>query len=66
MRDPARIDQMLDLIREIWQRSPDLRLTQLLINAAGPSDPCAELYQLEDTKLMKKLEAFGKAHDLGR
>lgn len=62
MRDPARIDPLLDLIRDIWRRHPDYRLTQLLINAVGPSDPCSELYQVEDTKLMRKLEAYGNTY----
>lgn len=30
MRDPKRIQEMLSLIEEIWQRNPDLRFNQLL------------------------------------
>jgi hypothetical protein len=26
MCDPVRIDQILDLVRQVWKRSPDLRL----------------------------------------
>ncbi len=32
MRDPARIERMLDHINYIWQKEPDLRLGQLLVN----------------------------------
>lgn len=62
-RDPERIDQVLGLIREIWQRHPDYRLTQLIINAVQPADPCAELYQIEDTVLARKLEAYARTYD---
>ena len=58
MRDPARIEDLLELIADIWRRNPDYRLTQLLMNAASPSDPCPEFYYLEDSELVKKLEAY--------
>ena len=32
MRDPERIQEILDLIKEIWVREPDLRFNQLLYN----------------------------------
>lgn len=48
MRDPKRIDTILSLIREIWHEMPDLRLTQLIMNALKMnSDP----YHVEDDKL---------------
>jgi len=58
MRDPARIEVLLDLIADVWRRHPDYRLAQLLINAANPSEPCPEVYHLEDDELAKKLEAY--------
>lgn len=30
MRDPARIDRILDLLKGIWRENPDIRLGQLL------------------------------------
>lgn len=30
MRDPVRIDQLLDLLRQIWFHHPDLRFNQLI------------------------------------
>jgi hypothetical protein len=32
MRDPERIDKVLEVIRIIWKANPDLRLTQLVLN----------------------------------
>jgi len=37
MRDPARIDRLLELIRARWKASPDLRLGQLLYGARTAS-----------------------------
>lgn len=52
MRDPERIDRILNLIREIWQEYPDLRLGQLLSNFAKFSlDP----YYYEDDIIEKRL-----------
>lgn len=62
MRDPARIEGILDLIADIWQRHPDYRLTQLIMNAANPRDPCPELYYLDDDELRKRLEAYRSTH----
>lgn len=32
MRDPARIDRVIELLRAAWHASPDLRLGQLISN----------------------------------
>jgi hypothetical protein len=58
MRDPERIDGVLAVIREVWKRYPDLRLGQLLVNAVQPSEPCSELYSVEDAPLVRKLESL--------
>lgn len=34
MRDPSRIDRILGRLRAYWSRNPDLRLGQILCNAA--------------------------------
>lgn len=57
MRDPARIPRILDLVREIWCKNPDLRLSQLIINALGVAfDP----YYIEDDILEKALKEYKK------
>ena len=60
MRDPARIDQMLELLREVWTRSPDLRLGQLIVNAVLPQEPCLPVFSIEDTVLARRLECMLK------
>ncbi len=51
MRDPARINRVLNKVRAAWADRPDLRLGQILINLAGNDD----LFQLEDTELERRL-----------
>ncbi|MER0041586.1 hypothetical protein [Pseudomonas sp. MGal98] len=59
MRDPERIDEMLDLIREVWQDNPDLRLGQLIMNAARMREPTAEnIFYIEDGSLAKGLRRY--------
>jgi uncharacterized protein YihD (DUF1040 family) len=57
MRDPERIEPMLSLIREVWTKAPDLRLTQLIMNALNANyDP----YYIEDDDLEKALTKYNK------
>jgi len=57
MRDPKRIEPILQLIREIWNKYPDLRLTQLIMNVLRMNqDP----YYIEDDKLHEKLKDYKK------
>ena len=52
MRDPKRIDVILDMIETIWRAEPDLRLAQIIMNAYGkPGDP----YGYEDNDLLEDL-----------
>jgi len=55
MRDPNRIEPIIQLIKEIWYTYPDLRLTQLIMNALKMNqDP----YYVEDEKLHKALKEY--------
>lgn len=54
MRDPARIDRILGIVKTIWKRAPDLRLMQLLINAVPRMD--VDQYYFEDDELEKALK----------
>jgi hypothetical protein len=55
MRDPAHIDHVLSVVREVWLRNPQLRLGQLLISAAKTTD----IFSIEDMVLA------GQVHKLG-
>ena len=55
MRDPNRIDLVLDAIREVWVKHPDMWLGQLIGNAVQPRRPNAETFATEDIQLVKKL-----------
>lgn len=57
MKDPKRIEKILAIIREIWYANPDLRLTQLIMNALlMKSDP----YYVEDEHLEQMLIKVSK------
>ena len=51
MRDPKRIDTMLQVLEHYWKQNPDMRLGQFIGNIAR--DP--ELYYMEDDKLMCRI-----------
>lgn len=50
MRDPQRIYKILDEIKSLWQKYPDLRLGQLITSAAP------DVFYLEDDELIESLK----------
>lgn len=57
MRDEKRIDRILGLIKEIWEKSPDQRFGQLMINL-GVFKDSPIVWIGEDYKLENKLKKF--------
>ena len=70
-RDPKRIPHILQRIEKIWERCPDLRLGQLIVNcfhstnhvAGGEYEAGVKLYYTEDDVLIEGLEAMYKEID---
>jgi uncharacterized protein YihD (DUF1040 family) len=59
MRDPARINDIVELLGEVWRHEPDLRLGQLVFNAARIRSPNIEdIYSIEDSELKKGLSRY--------
>lgn len=52
MRNPDRIDEVLNTISRVWKKYPDLRLGQLIINVV-PED---RIYNVEDDVLENKIK----------
>jgi hypothetical protein len=57
-RDPARIDQILAAIAEVWHAHPDMRLGQLLVNLLDPE--WNKLFTIEDDVLAQRLREFSE------
>jgi hypothetical protein len=60
MRDPDRIDGVIDAFRKAWKQQPDLRLGQLIVIATRPREACPEVFSIEDGALLKGLEDYLK------
>lgn len=58
MRDPKRIDPIVELLREAWQLMPDSRLTQLVMVTSDKPDDLGALWHVEDNVMEQKLRAF--------
>ena len=56
MRDPERIPEILDELRKVWEKSPDLRLGQLIDNIVTRT-PCP-LFYIEDEDLVERIKEF--------
>lgn len=50
MRDPERIDRIVERLRILWHKMPDQRLGQLLMNIHryGYDDDKVSIWQIED------------------
>lgn len=53
--EPNSAKELLETIEKVWAKYPELRLTQLLVNVIKPSESCAEIYYVEDSKLIELL-----------
>lgn len=60
MRDPKRIDKVLDVVKQAWAKNPDLRFGQLILNLTTNANA---LYYVEDDTMIEALE---KAYDIKR
>ena len=67
MRDPERIQPLLELVAEVWPRDPDMRLGQFLIFAAkvGGWQGGADIYSVEDDVLEAGLAKLKRNYKLG-
>ena len=52
MRDPKRIDIVLQQLVTLWKETPDLRLGQMILNVMND----VQLYYIEDEDLISTLE----------
>jgi len=56
MRDPKRIKKVLNTIERVWNKVPDWRLGQLIVNATKQNDP----FYVDDNDLIVKLDDIEK------
>ena len=52
-RDPDRIPVILQRIEQVWERYPDLRFGQLLLNVFR-----SDFYYVEDEEFARRVEGF--------
>ena len=57
MRDPKRIDEVLEELKTYWDNNPDLRLGQIICNV-GRAYNMEDPFYLEDDKLIYVLKAY--------
>ena len=60
--EPNIEEDVIEAILSAWAEFPNMRLTQLLINAINPEEPCLEVYNVQDGRLIKLLNRFKERH----
>ena len=66
MRDPNRIDRILEAIREAWAKDPDSRLGQLLCNVVRFQSPTLDIFSIEDSELEKFIVRWSEGQVMTR
>jgi len=61
MRDPNRIDGMVDKLATLWERCPDLRLGQLIMIIVAQAErfksiPNPDIFNIEDDEMEKLMD----------
>jgi len=61
IREPSRISKVMRRWQKVWERYPDMRFGQLLVNVIkrehiGPADVGSSLFYSEDVKLVEIAE----------
>ena len=51
-----RAQSLLQALNRAWQANPELRLGQLIVNAAGLKEPQPGIFYVEDTQLLAGLD----------
>ena len=62
MRDPQRIDDFCDRLKEIWKQVPDWRFGQLMCNVLGEvqNNTKQDIFYIEDKPMIEELEKLFK------
>lgn len=59
MRDPKRIDRIINKLRAYWQSQPDLRLGQIVHNLTPDPDGFSdEIFYIEDDRIEEALDTY--------
>ena len=58
MRDPSRIPKILNKLRLLWEKYPDLRLGQLVENARCSQSVKVDTFNIEDDALEEGLDTW--------
>ena len=51
-------NDVIEAIHDAWKKHPNMRLVQLIYNTIPTTEPCPELFYLEDSELIKLLKNF--------
>lgn len=58
MRDPERITAVLNELHKVWEKNPDLRLGQIIVNMVQAENASPEIFYFEDDVLLLRLKGF--------
>jgi uncharacterized protein YihD (DUF1040 family) len=58
MREPERIDRIIDLLRETWHLESGFRLTQLIMVVSDKAQDAGALWHVEDATMEEKLRSY--------
>lgn len=67
MRNPERIDEIMNELTEIWKENPDWRFGQLISNVVGEimyEEKIQDMFFPEDDVWLNGLQEYKKSHSI--
>ena len=61
MRNPERISRILQKLQIYWEKNPDLRLGQIVVNAKSAKRCMIDVFYMEDEAFEEGLEELTKS-----
>jgi len=62
MRNPNRIEPIIEKIKKLWLKNPDYRFGQLIMVIIKTEEQNIKLFNLEEDELLEKIEEFEKQY----
>lgn len=59
--EPGIEEEVMGALMDAWKKYPDMRLTQLIVNAVAPIE-ADYIFNIEDSKLIQLLNDFKERH----
>lgn len=52
------IDELISDLKDKWKKNPDMRFGQFVVNIIQSSEPCPDVFYIQDERFYEKLKKY--------